>query len=332
MVAVPLCLDGGNMRSRTGVTAVISSVILLASCSGQSQPYVGAPQTFAGPATHFYGNDWVFSSQPSQNRVLVYNRKRNGFTLKSYETLTGFSAPMGMMTTPDGWWYVANSGDSNILVYRTTRTGPSGPKVTLKDEGEVPVNVAVTPDRQLVAASNASSTASGAGSVSVYLNRQHKPSRTLTYGSSPIRGEGIAIDSSGNCYWSFNDPITLIGSIVEFAGCTGSGSLFTTGILKAGGLAFDQSGNLYYVDQLAGIFKCNGPSSCSLLTPIGGGIGGLILPTNINFDSSTPQNLWVTDGAGFVEALNLEGIISYVLQTVGGVLYPPVGIAPAPGS
>ena len=52
---------------------------------------------------------------------------------------------MGMVTTADGWWYIANSGDSNVLVYRTTRKGPKGPKATLRDDGEVPVNVAVTP-------------------------------------------------------------------------------------------------------------------------------------------------------------------------------------------
>ena len=63
---------------------------------------------------------------------MVYKRRRNSYKLKPYETLTsGFSAPMGTMTTPDGWWYIANSGDSNVLVYRTTRTGPPGPKATL---------------------------------------------------------------------------------------------------------------------------------------------------------------------------------------------------------
>lgn len=285
-------------------------------------------QTLAQPDTqHFYG---MYSSQPSSNEVVVY--KRDGFTLTRYETLTsGFSAPKGMATTPDGWWYVANSGDSNVLVYRTTRTGPSGPKATLRDAGEVPVNVAVTSSRQLVAVSNASTTRSGAGSVSVYLSRQHKPARTLTYGSDPIQGAGIAIDANGNCYWSFNDPRTLTGSIVEFAGCNGNGSLFKSGILRAGGMAFDQSGNLYYVDQLLGIFKCSGPSSCGIFALVGGS-GGLILPANINFDNSNPPNLWVADAAGYIDAVNASGLIVYILNAIGGILDPPIGIAPAPGS
>ena len=282
------------------------------------------------PDTHFYGNDWLYASQPANNDVVVYRRKRHNLTLTYYETLTsGFSAPMGMVATPDGDWYVANSGSSNVLVYSTTRHGPQGPVATLRDDGNVPVNVAANPNHRLVAVSNGSTTGGAAGSVSVYLNQRKSPARTLRYGSDPIRGAGIALDSNGNCYWSFNDPRTLTGSIVEFAGCNGTGTLLTSGILRAGGLAFDSSGNLYYVDQLLGVFKCLG-SVCHLIAPIG--LNGLILPTNINFDNGNPANLWLADAGGYVDALNFQGLILYTLQIIGGVLDPPVGIAPAPGT
>lgn len=275
----------------------------------------------------------MYSSQPSGNEVVVYKRKKKGDSLKYYETLSsGFNQPMGMVTTRDGQLYVANSGDSNVPVYRTTRKGPKGPIATLRDIGEVPVNVDVTRDRRLVAVSNQSTTGDGAGSVSVYLNRQHQPSRVLTYGSDPIQGEGIAIDSNGNCYWSFNDPKTLTGSIVEFAGCNGSGTLFATGILDVGGLAFDPSGNLYYVDQVAGIYECAGPSSCSLFLSVGSLLGELLFPKNLNFDNKNPSNLWVSDAAGYIDAVNLDGLIVYSVQTIGGILDPPIGVAPAPGS
>jgi DNA-binding beta-propeller fold protein YncE len=284
----------------------------------------------ATPASHFYGNDWMYSSQPAGNQVVVYKRKRNG-TLTSYETLTsGFSTPLGMVATPDGRWYIANSGASNVLVYRTTRKGPEGPKATLNDDGEVPVNVDASPNQRLVAVSNGSTTSGHAGSVSVYLNRRDKPSRILTYGSDPLLGEGIAIDSNGNCYWSFNDPKRLTGSIVKFVDCNGSGTLFKSGILLPGGLALDRSGNLYYVDQLLGIFKCTGPFSCNIFTPVG--IGGLIIPTNINFDNAKAQNLWVADAAGYIDTVNLQGLITYILDVLSGVTDPPIGIAPAPGS
>jgi len=289
----------------------------------------GSPHALLWPATHFYGNDWVYASQPSDNEIVAYKRKKNSDTLKPYETMTGFSAPMGMVATPDGQWYIANSGSSNILIYRTTRHGPQ-PKAILSDDGEIPVNVAATPKQKLVAVSNFSSTGTGAGSVSVYLSKQSVPSRVLTYGSDPIQGAGVAIDSGGNCYWSFYDPKKISGSIVEFVGCDGSGTLLRSGILKPGGVAFDESGNLYYVDELLGIFQCRGRSSCHLFVSIGG-LLGLILPTNINFDRRSPQSLWVADAGGYIDGINLEGIIVYLLEGLGGAQYPPIGIAPSPG-
>ena len=113
-------------------------------------------------------------------------------------------------------------------------------------------------------------------------------------------------------------PRTLTGSIVKFAGCNGSGSLFRSGILRAGGMAFDHSGNLYYVDQLIGIFKCNGPSSCGIFAPIGGS-GGLIIPTNINFDNSTPRIYGSPTPRGYIDAVNLAGLIVYILDAIGGM-------------
>lgn len=291
----------------------------------------GVTQTFARPATHFYGYDFVYVSQPSDNEVVVYKRKRHGDALKPYETLSsGFSAPMGMVTTPDGHWYVANALASNVLVYNGTRHGPQGPTQTLDDSGEIPVNVAATPNRHVVAVSNGSSTAGNAGSVSIYLNKADAPSYTLTFGADPLQGAGIAIDGNGDCFWSFKDPRQLTGSIVEFPKCKGSGMQIQTGILQAGGLAFDRSGNLYYVDELLGIFKCNGISSCGLFLSVGG-VLGVILPKNINFDRRSPQNLWVADGGGYIDAVNLQGIIVYLLQALGGILNPPDGIAPVPG-
>jgi|SRR5581483_5769200 len=318
---------------------VFSTIVVIASGCAQlsptlpGQPYAGSSQVPARPAAHFYGYDLVYASQPAGNDIVVYKRKKNGLELTLLETFSaGLSAPMGMVATPNGRLYVANSGASDVLVYRTTRHGPLGPNATLDDAGEVPVNVAVTGDQRVVAVSNASATNGGAGSVSVYLKKQLQPARILTYGNGRVQGAGVAIDASGNCYWSFNDPATLTGSIVEFAGCKGTGAPFKSGILKAGGMAFDSSGDLYYVDQLAGVYRCAGTSaSCALFTPIGG-VLGLLLPSNINFDDSVPSNLWVADAAGYIDALNVQGLIAYLLQTVGGVLDPPFGIAPAPGS
>lgn len=324
-----------SFKARPFVCSLVCAAAFTGCANGSSgvptQQSIVAPMV-AGPAAHLYGNDLMYSSRPSGNQIAVYKRKHKGLTLKPYQNLTsGVAAPMGMAATPGGRLYVANSGDSNVLVYRTTRKGAVGPVATLADDGEVPVNVGVTPNQRIVAVSNGSSTGSGAGSVSVYVNRKDRPSRTLTFGNDALQGEGIAIDSNGNCYWSFNDPSTLTGAIVEFTSCKGIGSPIVSGLSKAGGLAFDRSGNLYYVDQLAGIYKCAGLSHCALLIGIEC-TDCLIRPANINFDNSTPQNLWVADAAGSIEAVSLSGVIEYQLNVAGGPSDPPIGIAPAPGS
>ena len=133
----------------------------------------------------------MYSSQPASNEVVVYKRKKKSYTLTPYETLTsGFSKPMGMVTTPDGHWYVANSGASNVLVYRTTRSGPQGPKATLRDDGEVPVNVDATPNQRLVAVSNGDDERRGRGE----RERLSEPARSavaqtdLWQRSGPRRG------------------------------------------------------------------------------------------------------------------------------------------------
>ena len=257
--------------------------------------------------------------------------KRDGLNLQYQASLTqGVSSPEGTQTTVNGWWYVANSGHSNVLIYRTKKSGPVGPKDSLDDYGQVPVNVDVTSNRRLVAVSNGSTASGGAGSVSIYLDRQVEPSRILTYGSDVLQGEGVAIDHRGNCYWSFNDG-QHGGSIVEFPGCAGSGSVVVSTIASAGGIAFDQRDDLFYVDQTNGVFKCKkGTTQCGNLVPVGP--SGLGLPKNINFDYKS-KYLWVADATGYIDAVDpQDGSIKLALPTVGGPSDPPFGIAPAPGS
>ncbi len=94
----------------------LATALAVAGCAQGSlpsgtPPYAGATQTLAWPAAHFYGNDAIYSSQPASNEVVIYKRKSGRLTLTRRKTLTaGFSSPMGMVTTADGWWYVANFG------------------------------------------------------------------------------------------------------------------------------------------------------------------------------------------------------------------------------
>lgn len=318
---------------------LLPALALLSGCGGGSAvPTSSRAAALATapvlPNAQHYGNDsFVITAQLYGNDATVYKRK--GFTL-TYDTTISYniSAPEGTVTTPNGYWYLTNSGHSNVLVFKIKKGHiPQYPLDTLDDYGQVPVDVSATSDRNLVAVSNQMTTGSGAGSVSIYLNRQSEPSRVLTYGTDSLQGEGIAIDHQGNCFWSFNDPNTNGGSIVEFAGCNGSGTQIRSGMTSAGGVTFDQSGNMYYVDQAKGVYQCVKTSNCKLWAANGTLGYGFVQPNFINFDFKS-KDLWLSDAAGYMWAISLKGkcnrgsLCVYKYQSLDG---DPYGIAPVPG-
>lgn len=267
---------------------------------------------------------WIYTAQLYGEDLAIYRRR--GLTLTFYGSFgNDVSAPQGTDATVNGWWYVANGGDSNVLVYKSTNHGPRGPVAKLNDSSEFPVNVNVIPSRRLVAVSNYETVGGGPGSVSVYLDRHREPARTLKYGNDPIEGAGVAIDHNRNCYWSFNDPNTNTGAIVEFERCSGAGRVVVPMIASAGGIVFDQRDNLYYVDKTAGVYRCNKTRQCALFST------GFGLPVNINFDVRG-KHLWVADASGYIDAVDATtGKIVYQKAAEGGPTDPPFGIAPAPG-
>jgi hypothetical protein len=277
------------------------------------------------------GGGLIYTAQLYGHDLNVYSSKGSGsgFKLTYLCSLTGGVVdPEGTVTTVNGWWYVANGAGNNVLIYRTKHSGPQGPVSSLSDYDEIPVNVDVTPSRHLVAVSNSQTTSGGSGSLSVYLHRQAVPTRTLTYsGSGTIYGAGVAVDHNGNCYWAFNaGSPSGTGAIVEFAGCNGSGTLIQSSIPNVGGLAFDQQGNLYYVESIAGgaIYKCQKGASWSC----GSFASGFTQPLNMNFDYHG-KDLWVADTGGYIDAVNLNGVTEFTYAT--GNSNPPFGIAPEPG-
>ncbi|HKU81378.1 MAG TPA: hypothetical protein VJP76_04335 [Candidatus Tumulicola sp.] len=327
---------------KISAAGTIASTLLLSGCAGSRSmpgsapgvavPSIGLPgveRTIRGiesaPAQPnvipFPSDRWVNTAQLYGNDAKIY--RRHGVQLAFVKSLMmGIEAPQGTVATNQGWWYVTNGGHSNVLVYRSTNHGPRGPFATLDDYGQIPVNVDATNDRQLVAVANVSTLGGAPGSVSIYLRRRVEPSRNLTYGSDAVQGIGVAIDQHGNCYWSFNDPASNKGSIVKFKGCTGKGKPIVGGIAFAGGLTFDRRGNLYYVDQTSGIYKCAGTNACSLFAR---GFGD---PVNINFDSNE-HHLWVADATGYIDAVDRSGKIVYRKDADGGEA--PYGVAPVPG-
>jgi hypothetical protein len=312
--------------------AALALSAVLSACGGASPTVpVGSgslarAQLASAPPLSKSDGGLVYTAQLYGQDAEVYRRK--GLHLKPIKTLMkGLNEPQGTVTTVNGWWYIANEGDSNVLIYRTLNGRPRGPQSSLSDYDELPVNVDVTPSRKLAAVSNYLTTDGAAGSVSIYLDRESVPSRMLTYGSDQIEGEGIAISHRGDCYWSFQDATTGSGSIVEFGGCQGTGTPIVSGIGQAGGIALDQADDLYYVDtRAARIYQCEHTSSCQ---PLLTGPYVLVAPVNINFDLHE-KDLWVADAGGYIDAINAKtGVIEYQYPT--GSSNPPFGVAPEPG-
>ncbi|MGB6714533.1 MAG: hypothetical protein WBE30_12980 [Candidatus Cybelea sp.] len=323
-----------NIAARFSFCA-FASIVLLSGCANGSAPSA-APQVSAAqlvtnagslPTPTMQNTSWMYTAQLYGDDAEIYLRK--GPKLTPHGKITGLSSPSGTFTTPNGYWYIANGGGANAVIYKSTNKGPVGPVGHLDDSGWFPNNVAATSSRRLVALSNQSTTSGGAGSVSIYLNRQTEPSRILTYGNGPIQGEGIAISHRGDCYWSFNGPESGTGSIVEFSGCSGSGSVILSGIPKAGGIVFDQRDDLYYVNEAdsgktdAGIYACKKTSNCN--TRLFDDPNGQ--PININFDHKA-KLLWLADATGFIYAVDPKNkkVMSYPAYGAA-----PYGIAPAPG-
>jgi hypothetical protein len=270
----------------------------------------------------------MYTAQMYGHDVEVYTVGSSGGLTPKCDVSLGVDEPDGSVATVNGWLYVANGDGNDVLVYRTKHGLPQGPE-SLTD-ANFPTNVDVNPSRSVVAVSNLG-TSSENGNVYVYLHRQSVESRVLTYGGSEtVYGAGIAISHSGNCYWGFNDMASDSGEIVEFPKCNGSGTLIVSGIGKVGGVVFDQSDNLYYVDTYSGIWKCAKTSNCKNITPLSSGSKPLVGPANMNFDYKG-KDLWVADPAGgYIDKIDpADGSIEYQYNT--GTTDPPFGIAPEPG-
>jgi hypothetical protein len=96
---------------------------------------------------------------------------------KLVATITGFSEPQGLGADLQGNIYVANTGDSNILIYKDDYATL---EKTLNDPGQYPVDAAYDPTSQVTAVTNIISTSDGPGSVSMYARGSTSPCVTVS--------------------------------------------------------------------------------------------------------------------------------------------------------
>ena len=261
MLAAPLAASASTVHAlnsqavgvRPSLNRMLPPSVLIPRVARTLRPVAGQVR---GVHTHPDTNQaYIYTCEYYGSDCKVWNAK----TYALVNTLTsGVSNPQG---TSVNWnpskrtWYIANTGLSNVLVY-----GPGGGTQlgTISDNGQYPVDVTAEFKGSNVYISNIYTTSFTAGSLSVCnasgCNQLTDP--------NAFQGIGVAVDGSGNCYWSYNDN-SGIGQIDEFAGCKGSPTNLGLSLGFAGGLAVDQAGNLWY-HQLSGIYKCNGTTGCTL--------------------------------------------------------------------
>lgn len=342
--------------------AVVSAALLLAGCAGGSMQTASQTPTLTkgavalnvvppavsslfhgmvqsrarmGTAQPEAGGKFVTTLQAYGSDADVYGvttipgaRPRGHHPHGPYLTfLSSFSAglnePAGAAITPNGTWYIANLQDFNVPVYTISSSGVvTGPTETLSDPNGEPVDVDSNATGSLVAVADGNP--SGQGALELYTGGSTTPTRTLSVAGAEI-GIGVALDKANNCYWSYNS-VSSTAAIVEFPKCRGSAQPIVS-VGYAGGLAFNEANDLFYVDQTAGtVNRCSGHASCHVLA------SGFADPWGINFDSGW-KHLWLTEfETGNIYALNPKtGAILSTTTSPDGSGSQLLGIAAAPG-
>jgi hypothetical protein len=302
---------------RPSLLKTLPPSILISSVARQHQHVSGQVAAYHNERARAGATTYIYTCNYYGSDCQVYN----GTTYALITKLTsGLSNPQGTSVNwipPKRTWSIANTGLSNVLQY-----SPGGTTLlnTITDSGEYPVDVTAGFKTNTTIISNIYTTSFTAGSVNVCV----ASSCTKLTDPNAFEGIGIALDGSGNCYWSFNDN-SGIGQVDEFTGCAGTPT--NLGITEgfAGGMAFDAAGNLWYSDQLAGVYKCSGTSNCVLTAT--GFTDGLM----INFKHKFTGLLVADAGAGNVDNVDPStGTVTTLFSE--GTSDPPFGVAGSPAT
>lgn len=170
------------MKTNVFILRACGTMLMLASlaaCGGAtgsfagSQPSAGLPASVRPDRTRSWMSpdarkqDLLYVSSVLTDDVYVYTLSG---TLRG--TLTGFALPYGLCADKKGNVWIVNDGAAEIVEYAH---GGTKPIATLSDPGVYPYGCSVDPTTGNLAVTNAYTTSSGAGSVSIYAGAKGTP-------------------------------------------------------------------------------------------------------------------------------------------------------------
>jgi hypothetical protein len=264
----------------------------------------------------------VIVSDSGTNDVYVYTTAG-----KLTATITGFNEPQGMGGDAAGDVYVADTGNSNILVYPNTYKKV---KATLTDPGQYPVGVDVSV-AGVVGVTNIISTSDGAGSVSFYAKGATSPCVTVA-NSNWGRVYFGAFDKAGNFYIDGESSGGAVLAGVVKGGCKAKAitTLTTSNAISfPGGVAVSPTGKIVIDDQSgAAIYTYNPPVKNSLGTPTTTPLTGVSDPVTFAF-TKTATDLWTAD-AGLASSQEFKYPAGgSAIKSITG-LTEPIGVVVTP--
>jgi len=336
--AAALLLAGCSTNGSTGTSSIVpTGTTPLAHAFKVAVPSVVAPRVQALVHSHPPVKGWmspnitgdlVYAAQYYSNDVQIYEQA--GSNQSPVGALTsGVVNPQGLWVTPNGDVWVANTGASNVLVFKK---GQLNPYKTLNDPGQYPVDVVVGTDG-IAYVNNIIDTAGGPGSVSVYAAGSVNPTSTLTVpNNSRVFFNGMS--HNDHLYVDYADT-NLNGQMVKFK--NGTGHAHPTGITFAnngngafpGGVEFDQTNDLIANDQIAlftGIWELPTATPNFTFNTSDGDPLGLALRHD-------EQHIYITDALnGVIYEYTYQG--ASLVNTISnglGSSSPPFGVAADPG-
>lgn len=158
----------------------LPALALLVACGGVfgsfggSPPSAGLPASVRTDSTHSWispaagRRDLLYVSSVLTDDVYVYTFPGGNLS----GTLTGFQLPYGLCSDKKGNVWIVNDRAAAIVAYAH---GGTSPIATLSDPGVYPYGCSVDPTTGNLAVTNAYTTGSGAGSVSIYTDAKGTP-------------------------------------------------------------------------------------------------------------------------------------------------------------